>query len=327
LSAESNRAASPLGVLFVNLGSPSAPTSSAVRAYLEEFLSDPMVVDLPRWRWALVRRLFILPLRAPKSAALYRKVWTEEGSPLVVFSRRFAGALARALGPAYRVALGMRYGAPALSTALAELRAAGCERVLVFPAFPQQSRTTTGTAVLEVGRALRALGWAPSLGVLAPYFADPGFVRAWAARLRAVRVGDEHVVFSFHGLPVRYVEEGDPYRDHCEATARALAAELGLAPGRWTLVYQSRFGREPWLEPEAARVVPELAAAEKRLVLAAPSFPCDCLETLEELGLRLAEDCACAGGLLTVVPCLNDQEEWVAAAAELVRASTAGRAP
>jgi len=313
----------PLGVLFVNLGSPAAPTSSAVRAFLEEFLSDPLVVDVPRWRWWLIRRLFVLPFRADASAALYRSIWTSAGSPLVVNSRRFADALARELGPGFRVALAMRYGAPGIEQAVSELERAGCERVLLFTAFPQASRTTTGTVLRRTQQALGRANKGPRLEVVDPYFADAGFVAALAARAsEALERGPvDHHVFSFHGLPVRYVTEGDPYREHCEGTARALAAALGLAEGQWTLVYQSRFGREPWLEPEAARAVPALAARFRRVQITAPSFTCDCLETLEELGIRLREAFLAAGGEeLRVVSCLNEHASWVRAAARLVRA-------
>jgi ferrochelatase len=318
------RSERPLGVLWSNLGSPSAPSSAAVREFLDEFLGDPLVVDANPLAWWLLRKLVILPLRAPKSAGLYRRVWTSEGSPLLVHSLRFARALARELGPGYRVALGMRYGRPSIADGLRELVQAGCARVLLLPAFPQASRTTTVTAERQALRALAALPEAPELVTAPPYFAEPGFVRALAARARAaLEQGPvDHFVFSFHGLPVRYVEEGDPYRDQCEATARALARELALAEGDWTLVYQSRFGREPWLGPDAAERVPALATRYQRVLLLAPSFTADCLETLEELGLRLSAAFTAAGGQeLRLVPCLNDHPSWVEAAARIARAA------
>jgi ferrochelatase len=314
-------------VLFANLGSPAAPTVPAVRRFLEEFLSDPLVVDLPRLRWWFLRRLVILPLRAPRSARAYRSVWMPEGAPLVVHSRRFAASLGRELGSAFRVAVGMRYGSPSLAEGLRELADAGCEQVLLFPAFPQQSRTTTGTVALAAGRAAKAMARGFGLSVLAPYHVDPGYVSALAERIREARAARavDHVVLSFHGLPVRLVEAGDPYRAQCEATAAALARALDLAPDRWTLAYQSRFGREPWLEPDVARVVPELARTHRRVLVATPGFACDCLETLEELGLRLRAAFAAAGGEeLVLVPCLNDHPAWVRAAAALVRASRGG---
>ena len=310
----------PIGVLYANLGSPAEPTPRAVRAFLDEFLSDPLVVDLNRYLWWLVRKLVVLPIRAPRSAELYRRIWSDEGSPLLVHSRRFAEALAHVLGPGFRVELAMRYGNPSIAAGLGALVQAGCVRVVLFTAFPQGSRATTGTIEPEVRRALATLSRPPELARVPPYFADAGFVAAMAERVRAAGAA-EHVIFSFHGLPVRFVENGDPYREHCEATARSLAAELGLASGSWTLAYQSRFGRERWLEPDVAVVAPALLGAGRRVLLAAPSFTTDCLETLEELDLRLREACAPRGGELVFVPSLNDQPAWVHAAAELVRAA------
>lgn len=313
--SQGTRSAALTGVLYVNLGSPAAPTPAAVRAFLDEFLGDPLVVDANPLLWWLVRKGLVLPLRAAKSAALYRRIWSAQGSPLLVNSRRFAHALAAELGPRFRVELAMRYGQPSIARALAALAQAGCRRVLLFTAFPQASRTTTGTVEREVRRALVRL---PLELVCVPaYFEQPGYVAALAAPLRTAAQG-AHVVFSFHGLPVRYVQAGDPYRAHCEATARALVAELGLAHGTWTLGYQSRFGREPWLGPDVAELVPALVARHPRVVLCAPSFTSDCLETLEELDLRLRESCSGPGELVRV-PCLNDSPDWVRAAAELVR--------
>ncbi|MSR62235.1 MAG: ferrochelatase [Planctomycetes bacterium] len=310
----------PLGVLYVNLGSPAAPTPAALRVFLDEFLGDPLVVDLNRALWFVIRRLIVLPLRAPKSAALYRNIWTPEGSPLIVYSRRFAAGLAQELGPRYRVELAMRYGSPSIAAGLAALVRAGCTRVLLFTAFPQQSRATTGTVEREVERVLAELMPRPELVRVPPYFDDAGYVAALAAGVRAAGADVGHHVFSFHGLPVSLIEAGDPYRDHCEATAKALARALGLARDAWTLGYQSRFGRERWLEPDVTTFVPQLAAAKKRVLLCAPSFTADCLETLEELGLRLAEQVhAEGGGQLVLAACLNDDPAWVRAAAELVR--------
>jgi protoporphyrin/coproporphyrin ferrochelatase len=312
----------PTGVLYVNLGSPAEPTPAAVRAFLDEFLGDPLLVDVNRWLWWFVRKAIILPLRGPKSAALYRRIWTTEGSPLVVHSRRFARALAVELGAGFRVELAMRYGQPSIARGLSALAQAGCARVLVLTAFPQASRATTGTIEREARRALAELGGPPVLEFVPPYYDDPRYIAALAGTLRE-RIGarlDGRLVLSFHGLPVRYVAAGDPYEAHCEATARALATELGLAADAWTLGYQSRFGREPWLEPDVAAFVPELAARQ-RVLLAAPSFTTDCLETLEELGLRLREACERRGGELELVPCLNDAPEWVRAAGDLVRAA------
>lgn len=318
-SAESS---APTGVLYVNLGSPAAPTTAAVRAFLDEFLGDPLVVDANRLAWWLVRKLVVLPSRAPASAALYRRIWSAEGSPLVVLSRRFAAALARELGAEFTVVLAMRYGQPSIAAGLGELVRRGCRRVVLFTAFPQASGASTVTVEREVERVLADLSPRPELVRVPPYHSDRGYVSALAECVRAAAGDGElpHLVQSFHGYPVRYVEAGDPYRDHCEATARALAGALGLAEGEWTLAYQSRFGREAWLEPDTAEVVPALLARERRVLVVAPSFVADCLETLEELGLRLREALPAGSGELVVVPCLNDRVAWVRAAARMVRA-------
>jgi ferrochelatase len=313
----------PTGLLCVNLGSPAAPTPAAVRAFLDEFLGDPLVVDANRLLWWGLRKLVILPLRAPRSARAYARVWSGEGAPLLANARRFAAALERELGPSFRVALAMRYGAPSIAAGVGALLGAGCRRIVLLPAFPQASRTTSGTIEREARRVLAAHG-GTALAVVPAHPDEPGYVAALAARVRARGAEPDHHVFSFHGLPVRLVQAGDPYRDHCERTARALARALGLPEQRWTLAYQSRFGREPWLEPDAAALVPALAAGGRRVRVTTPGFTADCLETLEELGLRLAAACAARGGELELVPCLNDDPAWVRAAAGLVRAA-AGR--
>jgi ferrochelatase len=316
------------GVLLVNLGSPAAPTTAAVRRYLAEFLGDPMVVDANPVVWWLVRNLIVLPFRSPKSAELYRSVWTEEGSPLVAISRRQRDGLARELGPTYRVELAMRYGQPSIAGALARLGDAGCEEVLLVPMFPQASRTTTGTVERAVERAREHAPASLRLTTVAPYYAHEAYVAALAARVRETLTEGEvdHVVLSFHGLPTRLVErEGDPYRDHCEATAAALARALDLAPGSWTLAYQSRFGREPWLEPDVVDVVRGLAGSGARVLVACPGFTADCLETLEEISLRLVESFREHGGRdLRVVPCLNDHPVWTAGLAAIVRETCEG---
>jgi ferrochelatase len=217
----------------------------------------------------------------------------------------------------------MRYGKPSIEDGLRELAAAGCARVLVFPAFPQASRATTGSGEREVRRVLAGWKGAPEVEIVPPYFEDPGYVASAAALAReALAEGPvDHLVFSFHGVPERIVEAGDPYRDHCERAAGALARALGLDEGGWTLAYQSRFGRERWLGPDTARVVTEMAARAPRLLLLTPGFAADCLETLEELGIRLREQFLAGGGKeLRIVPCLNEDRRWVEAAAAIVRA-------
>lgn len=309
------------GVLLINLGSPAAPTPGAVRAFLDEFLGDPNVVDLPRRRWWLIRKLFVLPFRGRSSARLYESIWTDEGSPLLVWSERQARALEVALGDRTPVRIGMRYGAPSVADGLAELTALGCDRIRAVPLFPQRSRSSYDTTVEALETAVSALG--VDVSVVPPLYDNPAYVDACGALLKeTVAAGPtDHVVLSFHGIPTRFEEEyDDPYRQHCERSAWLIAEAAGLAPGDWTLAYQSRFGREPWLEPEAAQLVPELAERYPNLVLASPGFAADCLETLEELDVRLREDFLAAGGRrLQRVPALNDDPRWIAGLADLVQ--------
>jgi ferrochelatase len=313
----------PLGVLLVNVGSPQAPTAPAVRRYLREFLGDPDVVKLNRVVWWLLLNGVILPIRSPKSAALYRSVWTENGSPLIHNSRLQANALQASLGERYAVALAMRYGEPSLDKALDDLERRGCRQLLLAPLFPQYSGTTSGTVEKAVRAALARRRSTLSLSVLPAFPEDPGYLDAVAQRVRESTAGVrvDHYVFSFHGLPERYVrDDGDPYRGHCVATAKALARALGLAEGEWSLVFQSRFGREPWLQPYAAEAVPQLARKHRSIAVACPGFTADCLETLEEIHIGLGRDFRAAGGdIWTVAPCLNDHPRWIAALAELVR--------
>jgi ferrochelatase len=314
----------------VNLGSPAAPTPAAVRAFLAEFLGDPMVVDLNPLVWWAIRNLIVLPLRSAKVAKAYESIWMEEGSPLMVFGRRLAAALGSELGAGWRVALGMRYGEPSIRAGLEQLRTAGCEDVLLVPLFPQYSKTTTGTIEKAACDALGGLADAPRVDVLTDYPDHPAFVEALAETMReSLAQGPvDHVVLSLHGLPVRYVREGDPYQEHCERTARSLAAALDLEPDRWSLVYQSRFGREEWLGPAADEYVPALAKRAPRVLIAMPGFAADCLETLEEIGERLAESFQEAGGTeLRVVPCLNDHPAWVRGLARMVRERASAPAP
>lgn len=312
----------PLGVLLVNVGSPDAPTTAAVRRYLREFLGDPDVVKLNRAVWWLVLNGVVLPLRSPRSARLYQGIWTERGSPLIDNSLQQRASLASELGAEFRVALAMRYGNPSLARGIDELAGAGCRRILLVPLFPQFSRATTGSIEKAVYAEYSRRRERPDLVVLPPWFDDDGYIAALAASVTEARTRAEfdHLLISFHGLPASSVAEGDPYRDQCVATAGALARELGLPRSTWTLAFQSRFGRKRWLEPYATDVVRALAPATPRLLVICPGFVADCLETLEELHLRLAQDFrAAGGGELAVVPCLNAGAGWIATLARLVR--------
>lgn len=320
--------ASPHGVLLVNVGSPSAPTPPAVRRYLREFLGDPEVVKLNRVAWWLLLNGIILPLRAPKSAKLYQSIWTEHGSPLIHNSRLQRAGLQGQLGERYAVALAMRYGEPSIEQGLDELEERGCREVLLVPMFPQYSGTTSGTIEKAVRAALSRRATRLTLRVMPPHFAEDGYIAALAERVRESTSGVQvdHHVFSFHGLPQRYVRDGDPYRDHCVTTANALGARLGLRTDQWSLVFQSRFGREPWLQPYAVEAVPALARKHKSIAVVCPGFTADCLETLEEIREALGRTFREAGGKTwTVAPCLNDHPRWLEALAGLVRRAATAR--
>jgi len=288
-------------LLLVNLGTPDAPTPRAVRRYLREFLSDPRVVRLPRWLWWPLLNLLILPLRGARSAHKYAQVWLPQGSPLAVHTQALADAVQQRL-PQLRVHPAMRYGTPALARALAALRADGIRRILVLPLYPQYSTTTTAS-VADIA--------APShnLRLLRDYHLDPGWIAAIADSIRthwSAHGRGEHLLLSLHGIPQRVVDDGDPYPRQCEASARAIAAALGLADADWTLCYQSRFGRGQWLQPSTQATLDALAARGVRTVdVACPGFAVDCLETLEEIGLMLKAHFAAQAGVLRVVPCLN----------------------
>lgn len=337
------------GVLVVNLGSPDAPEAGAVRRYLREFLSDPRVIDInPVGRWLLLN-LIILPFRPRKSAEAYAKVWTPEGSPLLVFGRALVEGL-RARLPDMPIVLAMRYGAPSITAGLDALRAEGCDRVVVFPLYPQYAASSTGSTLEAVYREAGTRWNAPALTVVPPYFDAPGFVGAFAAVGReALAEGrPDHVLMSFHGLPERHMHKSDEagnhclagpdccaamvdanrncYRAQCFATARALAARLDLKPEHYTVCFQSRLGRTPWIRPYTDEVLVELAKRGVRsLSVFCPAFTADCLETLEEIGMRAVESFQQAGGeRLQLVPSLNAHPAWVEAAADLVSQAAGG---
>ena len=298
------RQSAATAVVVVNLGTPEAPTAPAVRRYLAEFLSDRRVVSLPPLLWQPLLRGVILPLRAPKVAPKYASVWLDGGSPLAVYTRQLAAAMQQEL-PDLQVLDAMRYGEPSLARLLQRLRDEGLQRVLVLPLYPQYSTTTTASVGDVVARADGL-----ALRMVDEYHLDDGWVAAVAQSVRDHRAANgagEHLLFSFHGLPQRVADAGDPYPRQCEASARAIAAALGLPDDAWTLAYQSRFGRERWLEPATDTTLEALAARGIRTVdVIAPGFAADCLETLEEVSIMLAEQFAERGGTLRYIPCLND---------------------
>lgn len=306
-------------VLLANLGTPDAPTAPAVRRYLGEFLSDPFVVQIPKLLWWPLLHGVILPLRAPRVAAKYAEIWLPEGSPLAVHTRRLAAAVQQRL-PDVAVLHAMRYGAPALGEALRELQRGGVRRVLVLPLYPQYSGTTTGTVADLVARTEQA----PAARVVDDYATDPAWVDAVAGSIRAhwqAHGRGERLLFSFHGLPQRLVDGGDPYATQCEASVDAIARALALEPRDYRLTYQSRFGRERWLLPATDATLRELAGEGVRTVdVVCPGFAADCLETLEEIALQNAALFRAQGGeALRYIPCLNDAPAHADALAALAQ--------
>lgn len=311
-----------IGVLLVQLGTPDAPTPAALRPYLRQFLSDPRVVERNRVLWWFILRLLVLPRRPRHSAALYRRIWTPEGSPLLVISRSQARGLEAELdrhAPGrFKVALGMRYGKPSIASAVRGLLDWGADRLLLFPAYPQYAGPTTASSYDEVFRELSALRFVPSLRVVPPYYAHPAYIDALAHSVREATTSSappEKIVVSFHGVPRQFVESGDPYASHCEATTRALAARAGWAEGSYVMAYQSRTGRQPWLRPYTDEILADLGRAGLRRVLViCPGFVADCVETIDEIGLVGLEQFRAAGGeTLQLVPGLNDRPQWIAA--------------
>lgn len=296
-------------VLLINLGTPSAPTAAAVRRYLAQFLHDRRVVDLSRWLWCPLLHGLILPLRGPRVARKYAAIWTAAGSPLLAHSQRLAAAVQAAL-PQARVALAMTYGEPSIAAALAALHAAGVRRLTVLPLYPQFSHTTTSAARDAVERALAASGWRPQLAFIDDYHRDEAWLDAVAQSIQTqwyLYGRGEKLLLSFHGIPQRLAQAGDPYPDQCRASAAAIAQRLQLRADDWQLTFQSRFGREPWLQPYTDQTLQQLArAGVRRVDVVCPGFAVDCLETLEEISLLNARVFRAAGGeALSYIPALN----------------------
>jgi len=319
------------GVLLINLGTPDAPTEEALRPYLREFLSDPQVLDMPApLRWLLLHG-FILRTRPRTSAAAYARIWTEKGSPLLVHTEELASQLAEELGSSMLVEVGMRYGNPSLELGLERLRERGASKFVAVPLFPQSAEATTGsvlTRLRELTPPHEVMRW------VEPFYANPGFAEAWreAAATALADFAPDHVLLSYHGLPEKHIKKADPsgthclasaacclgergalaaasgcYRAQCYATSQALTSALGLAEDRVSTAFQSRLGRDPWIQPYTDDALPELAAAGvKKLAVLCPAFAVDCLETLEEIGIQAAEQWNALGGeSLRLLPCPN----------------------
>jgi len=311
------------GILLVNLGTPEAPTPAAVRRYLAEFLHDHRVVDLTRWLWCPLLHFIILPLRSAKVAKAYASIWTAAGSPLLALTRRLGEGLASAL-PQAQVRFAMRYGQPSVAAVLRQMDAAGCTHIVVLPLYPQYSASTSGSVHDAVMREVLTWRRQPDLRLLQDYHLDAGWVAAVAASVRAHWAANgrgDRLLMSFHGLPQRFIDAGDPYAAHCAAGARAIAAALGLGAAEWALGYQSRFGREPWLTPATDATLLAWGKAQAGTVdVLCPGFAVDCLETLEEIAEQNAHAYVAAGGTaLRYIAALNDSPAHVEVLAARLR--------
>jgi len=321
-----------VGVLLVNLGTPQEASPAAVRRYLAEFLSDRRVVEIPPLVWQPILRGVILRVRPRKSAHAYSQVWTAEGSPLAAITARQARALRERMGDGVLVDWAMRYGKPAIAERFQALQAQGCDRILVAPLYPQYSAATNASVMDAVCRTMGSLRWQPALRTLPPYYDDPAYIAALAQDLGAQIAGlsfvPEVLLLSFHGMPERTLHLGDPYHCQCRKTARLLGE--ALAPRfpslRIDTTFQSRFGRAKWLEPATdATIAAEARGGTRRMVVAAPGFAADCLETLEELAIRGRDTFLEAGGQdFATLACLNDREPGMAMLEHLIRRELGG---
>lgn len=322
------------GVLLANLGTPDAPTPKAVRRYLREFLSDKRVVDLPRWKWWPILNGIVLTTRPRRVAKAYASIWTDEGSPLLAISRRQQQALTKALREHFNedipVALGMDYGNPSIASAGIALRDAGVENVLVLPLYPQFSSSTTASIFDQVARALKKCPAHPGLRFVRSYCDHPLYIQALANSVREhwQEAGEQgHLVMSYHGIPKRYAEQGDPYPRECETTSRLLAESLALESHQWTMTYQSRFGREEWLQPYTDKTLIQWGQQGKPAAvdIMSPAFAADCLETLEELQEENRENFIHAGGKrYAYIPALNERPDHIALLTALIEQHTQG---
>lgn len=320
-----HRTAARAGILMVNLGTPEAPTAKALRPYLKQFLGDKRVVEVPRPIWWLILNGIILPFRAPKSAKAYAEVWTEDGSPLMVNSRRLADKLADDLAkdmPDIHLELAMSYGKPSIQAALDQMKAHNVQRLMVLPLYPQYSATTTASVFDQVTTWMQGQRWFPELRFINDFYREESWQDAIADSIRSYQA--EHgrpdkLLFSFHGIPKKNLQKGDPYYCQCRFSARMIADRLGLGDDDWQVSFQSRLGRAEWLKPYTDHTLEELGhAGVKHLQVICPGFSIDCLETLEEIAMEGREEFVEAGGEdLKYIPCLNDSDDHVAVLRQL----------
>ncbi|MEM8883166.1 MAG: ferrochelatase [Planctomycetota bacterium] len=315
------------GILLANLGTPDAPTTPALRKYLRQFLSDPRVIQLPKWKWQIILNLFVLPTRPAKSAEAYREVWTDEGSPLLIITREQAAKLETALrerfdGPLH-VAVGMRYGNPSMDAALKELEEKGCRRILLFPAYPQYSATTTASTFDEMAECFKTRGWLPEFRMVRDYYDHPLYIEALKHTVEEVWAEGgkpDKLLMSFHGIPTRYFVEGrDPYHCLCQKTGRLLAESLGLNEDEYLVSFQSLFGREEWLKPYTDATLKGWAKdGVEKVDVICPGFSADCLETIEEIDQENREYFEEGGGKqYRYIAALNARDDHVACLTEV----------
>jgi len=321
------------GILLANLGTPDEPKSGPLRRYLAEFLSDPRIIEKPRWQWLPILHGIVLRTRPRRSAKLYKEIWQEEGSPLLVISKsqraKLESMLREKLASPVEVSLGMRYGNPSMKSALEELRDKGAKKIIVLPLYPQYSATSTGSVFDSVFSELKNWRWIPDLRTIGSYHDHPGFIECLA---RSVEEGWKHhpqpekLILSYHGIPTRYHLGGDPYHCQCHKTTRLLARRLGLAEDRYMTTFQSLFGREDWLKPPTDGTLEKLAkSGVKSVDVICPGFSTDCLETLEEIEGENREVFTEAGGeVFNYIPALNDSEPFMDFISDLVIANSAG---
>lgn len=318
-------AAPAVGVLLVNLGTPAAPTAAALRPWLRQFLSDPRVIETPRLPWWFILNCAIIPRRSPKSAAAYQRVWGKDGSPLLTISCLQRDLIARQLADQpVAVELGMSYGQPSIEFALRRLHDRGCRHLIVLPLYPQYAASTVGSVFDAVSKQLRGWRWVPHLRMISGYCQQPGYIEALAASLRDHRAehgAPQMTVFSFHGTQLASLQQGDPYHCQCHRTARAAADALGLEKDEWLVSFQSRFGRDAWLQPYTIEVMRQLPGKGiKNVQVICPAFAADCLETLEEISGENRDEFVKAGGeAFSYVPALNERPEHISFLAELLK--------
>lgn len=322
-----------IGVLLLNLGTPDATDYWSMRRYLKEFLSDRRVIEEPRWKWWPILNLIILTVRPGPKGRDYASIWNNERNegPLKTITRDQADGLAAALShPRIVVDWAMRYANPTAASRISALQAAGCDRILIVPLYPQYAAATTATACDDVFRALMDLRWQPAVRVAAPYYDDPAYIDAVATSMQKglaeLPFEPEKILASFHGMPQKYLEQGDPYYCHCMKTSRLLRDRLQIPEDRWVTSFQSRFGNDPWLKPYTDETVKSLAqSGVRRLAIVAPGFSADCLETLEELDVENREFFLHAGGTdFAYLPALNASAEGLSVIEAVVRRELSG---